>query len=127
MAPAEVLNSEGIARAVAALPAALFVGDVSGPLDAEASTLAEKLDPKLEEIKVGSYYDKRRGTSCQAEMLSTGGNTYAATTWCSFACASMYGVFLEGGNSSCPGGPGLGGLLYDSLAVMGKMENRKIQ
>lgn len=34
------------------LPAALFIGDVSGPLNAEAGALAEELDPKLEEIKV---------------------------------------------------------------------------
>lgn len=52
MAPGDVLNPEGIARAVASLPCALFVGDVSGPLNAEASALAESLDPKLEEIKV---------------------------------------------------------------------------
>lgn len=52
MAPGDELNPEGIARAVAALPAALFVGDVSGPLNAEASALARQLDPKLEQIKV---------------------------------------------------------------------------
>lgn len=52
MTPAGTLNPEGIARAVAALPAALFVGDVSGPLNAEACALAEKLDPKLDQIKV---------------------------------------------------------------------------
>eukprot|EP00904_Undaria_pinnatifida_P008553 jgi/Undpi1/4828/HiC_scaffold_19.g08181.m1 len=51
MAPGDELNPEGIARAVAALPAALFVGDVSGPLNAEASALARQLDPKLEQIK----------------------------------------------------------------------------
>lgn len=52
MAPGDELNPEGIARALAALPAALFVGDVSGPLNAEATALAQKLDPKLEQIKV---------------------------------------------------------------------------
>lgn len=57
MAPGDSLNAESVARAVAALPAALFVGDVSGPLNAEAIALAEKLDPKLEEIKVHSLSD----------------------------------------------------------------------
>ena len=52
MAPRDELNPEGIARAVSALPAALFVGDVSGPLNAEATALARQLDPKLEQIKV---------------------------------------------------------------------------
>lgn len=53
MAPSEApLNAEAIARAVTGLPAALFIGDVSGPLNAEAGALAEELDPKLEEIKV---------------------------------------------------------------------------
>lgn len=42
---------EDIARAVAALPAALFVGSVSGPLNAEATTLASELDPKLADIQ----------------------------------------------------------------------------
>ncbi|CAM9463413.1 unnamed protein product [Scytosiphon promiscuus] len=52
MAPSETpLNAEGIARAVTGLPAAVFIGDVSGPLNAEASVLAETLDPKLEGIK----------------------------------------------------------------------------
>lgn len=46
------LNPEAVARAVTGLPAALFIGDVSGPLNAETSALGEKLDPKLEEIKV---------------------------------------------------------------------------
>lgn len=46
------LNAEAVARAVTGLPAALFIGDVSGPLNAETSALGEKLDPKLEEIKV---------------------------------------------------------------------------
>ncbi len=46
------LDAEAVARAVTDLPAALFIGDVSGPLNAEASTLVEELDPKLEEIKV---------------------------------------------------------------------------
>ena len=52
MAPGDVINAESVARAVAALPAALFVGDVSGPLNEEVTVLADKLDPKLEEIKV---------------------------------------------------------------------------
>ncbi|CAM9292881.1 unnamed protein product [Ascophyllum nodosum] len=51
MAPGDVINAESVARAVAALPAALFVGDVSGPLNEEVTVLADKLDPKLEEIK----------------------------------------------------------------------------
>ncbi|CAN0245551.1 unnamed protein product [Pylaiella littoralis] len=52
MAPSEApLNAEAIARALTGLPAALFIGDVSGPLNAEAGALAEELDPKLEEIK----------------------------------------------------------------------------
>ncbi|CAM9688359.1 unnamed protein product [Ectocarpus sp. 12 AP-2014] len=52
MAPSEApLNAEAVARAVTGLPSAVFVGDVSGALDAEASALADKLDPKLEEIK----------------------------------------------------------------------------
>ncbi|CAM9342001.1 unnamed protein product [Ectocarpus sp. 6 AP-2014] len=52
MAPSEApLNAEAIARAVTGLPSAVFVGGVSGALDAEASALADKLDPKLEEIK----------------------------------------------------------------------------
>ncbi|CAN0061437.1 unnamed protein product [Ectocarpus sp. 13 AM-2016] len=52
MAPSEApLNAEAVARAVIGLPSAVFVGDVSGALDAEASALADKLDPKLEEIK----------------------------------------------------------------------------
>eukprot|EP00903_Cladosiphon_okamuranus_P011298 g10653.t1 len=45
------LSPEAVARAVTGLPAALFIGDVSGPLNAEASSLGEKLDPKLEDIK----------------------------------------------------------------------------
>lgn len=57
MAPGDSLNAESVARAVASLPSALFVGDVSGPLNAEAIALAEKLDPKLEEIKVHSLSD----------------------------------------------------------------------
>lgn len=57
MAPSETnLNAEAIARAVTSLPAAVFIGDVSGPLNAEASALAERLDPKLEEIKVGDRF-----------------------------------------------------------------------
>ena len=53
MAPSEApLNAEAIARAVTGLPSAVFIGGVSGALDAEASVLADKLDPKLEEIKV---------------------------------------------------------------------------
>ena len=53
MAPSEApLNAEAIARAVTGLPSAVFVGGVSGALDAEASALVDKLDPKLEEIKV---------------------------------------------------------------------------
>ncbi|CAB1111380.1 unnamed protein product [Ectocarpus sp. CCAP 1310/34] len=52
MAPSEApLNAEAVARAVTGLPSAVFVGGVSGALDAEASALADKLDPKLEEIK----------------------------------------------------------------------------
>lgn len=55
MAPSEApLNAEAIARALTGLPAALFIGDVSGPLNAEAGALAEELDPKLEEIKVSA-------------------------------------------------------------------------
>lgn len=50
MAP-DIPAPEGIARAIAALPASLFVGSVSGPLNAEATTLASKLDPKLAEIQ----------------------------------------------------------------------------
>lgn len=64
MAPGDELNPEGIARAVAALPAALFVGDVSGPLNAEASALARQLDPKLEQIKV------RTGVCTAAEVYT---------------------------------------------------------
>eukprot|EP00752_Nemacystus_decipiens_P005779 g5228.t1 len=45
------LSPEAVARAVTGLPAALFIGDVSGPLNAETTALGEKLDPKLEEIK----------------------------------------------------------------------------
>lgn len=52
MAPVDALHPEGIARAVVSLPTALFVGGVSGPLNAEASALVEKLDPKLSEIQV---------------------------------------------------------------------------
>lgn len=50
MAP-EPLSADGIARAVSSLPTALFVGDVSGPLNAEATTLSQQLDPKLNEIR----------------------------------------------------------------------------
>lgn len=51
--PAEApLSPEAVARAVTGLPAALFIGDVSEPLNAESTALGEKLDPKLEEIKV---------------------------------------------------------------------------
>lgn len=58
------LNPEAIARAVTGLPAALFIGDVSGPLNAETSALGEKLDPKLEEIKV-SFADRQTAGSSQ--------------------------------------------------------------
>lgn len=58
------LDAEAVARAVTGLPAALFIGDVSGPLNAEASTLAEELDPKLEEIKVRTTETLRR---CRAQ------------------------------------------------------------
>lgn len=50
MAP-DVLAPESIARAVAALPASLFVGSVSLPLNAEATTLASQLDPKIADIQ----------------------------------------------------------------------------
>lgn len=67
MAPSETpLNAEGIARAVTSLPAAVFIGDVSGPLNAEASALAEKLDPKLEDIKVG----ERVRSACSRALAS---------------------------------------------------------
>lgn len=53
MAPPDApLDPGAVASAVTGLPAALFIGGVSGPLNAEASTLAEELDPKLEQIKV---------------------------------------------------------------------------
>lgn len=65
MAPVDALHPEGIARAVVSLPTALFVGGVSGPLNAEASALADKLDPKLSEIQVRYklqiiYYESTR-------------------------------------------------------------------
>lgn len=50
MAP-EPVAAEGIARAISSLPAALYVGDVSGPLNAEATKLAQRLDRKIAEIQ----------------------------------------------------------------------------
>lgn len=50
MAP-ESIPPEGVARAISALPTALFIGDVSGPLNAEAATLSEELDPKFSAIQ----------------------------------------------------------------------------
>lgn len=50
MAP-DPLAPESIARAVAALPVSLFIGSVSLPLNAEVTTLASELDPKITDIQ----------------------------------------------------------------------------
>ena len=62
------LSPEAVARGVTGLPAALFIGDVSGPLNAETNALGEKLDPKLEEIKV------RKKRACHGQAVCVGGS-----------------------------------------------------